>query len=178
MAGLRRFTAYRKIERPYTRRSKYKKKNFVKSFPNHKIARFDMGNRSLTESADCRLDLVSRDAIQVRHNAIESTRLIVNRKLAGIGDQNFFFKVLVYPHHGIRENKMLGGAHADRVQTGMGHPFGKVIAGAAQLSIGRKIYSVWVNKENVEKARKALESVKSKWPGRVYIDVIENKKIL
>ena len=44
MARIRKFTAYRRLERPYTRISKYKKKSFIKANPKHIIVRFNMGN--------------------------------------------------------------------------------------------------------------------------------------
>jgi hypothetical protein len=39
MATLRKANAYRKVTRAYTRKSKYKKKGFIKAAPNHKIVR-------------------------------------------------------------------------------------------------------------------------------------------
>ena len=44
MAKLRKWCAYRTLERPYTRFSKFRKKGFVKSRPGKKIIKFDMGN--------------------------------------------------------------------------------------------------------------------------------------
>ena len=44
MAKLRKFVAYRGLERPYTRISKYKKKSFIKTTANIKIVRFNTGN--------------------------------------------------------------------------------------------------------------------------------------
>ena len=44
MAKLRKWSAYRKVERPYTRWSKARKKAFVKSRPGKKVIKFDMGD--------------------------------------------------------------------------------------------------------------------------------------
>jgi len=44
MAKVRKFVAYRRLERPYTRHSKYRAKSYVRGSPNIKIVRFDMGN--------------------------------------------------------------------------------------------------------------------------------------
>ena len=57
MAGLRVFRAYRRLKRPYTRKSKFKKHNFLRGIPNHKIVRFDMGDK--TENYSNAVKLVS-----------------------------------------------------------------------------------------------------------------------
>ncbi|MBI1968814.1 hypothetical protein HYS49_02790, partial [Candidatus Woesearchaeota archaeon] len=45
MVRLRKFAAYQNLERPYTRISKYTKKNYVRGgFPHMKITRYDMGS--------------------------------------------------------------------------------------------------------------------------------------
>ena len=46
MAKLRKFSAYRRIERPYTRKSKYRKKSFIRATPTNKIIRFDIKVKS------------------------------------------------------------------------------------------------------------------------------------
>ncbi|MHA2113057.1 MAG: hypothetical protein ACW98W_16390 [Candidatus Hodarchaeales archaeon] len=44
----------------------------------------------------------------------------VNRYLTrSVGRENYHYRVCVYPHHRIRENKMMTGAGADRIQNGM-----------------------------------------------------------
>ena len=44
MAKLRKGVSYRSMERPYTRKSKYRKKNFVKASPHNLIARYETGD--------------------------------------------------------------------------------------------------------------------------------------
>ena len=44
MARIRKFAAYRRIERPYTRISKFKKKSYIKANPKANIIKFAMGN--------------------------------------------------------------------------------------------------------------------------------------
>jgi len=173
MAGLRKFSCYRRLEVPYTRKSKYKKKGYVKAIPPHKIARFEMGERKLYTHL---VKLVSRDSIQIRHNAIESARLVVNKRLEEAVTNNFFMKLNLYPHHALRENKMLGGAHADRLQTGMAHSFGKVIGSAVQAKAGKVLFTAFVNKEHIEATRKAMMFAAPRLPGRMILVVEENKK--
>lgn len=173
MVGLRSFRCYRRLERPYTRRSKYKKKNYVRSFPNHKIARFDMGTKKLYTHL---VKFVAKGTLQIRHNALESARLVVQTRMNEYVGTNYFMKLHPFPHHALRENKMLGGAHADRLQTGMAHSFGKVVNTAAQVMQGGVIFTTYVDKENVEGAKKALEAASPRLPGKYLIVIEENKK--
>ena len=133
MASLRKAKCYRNVKRAYTRKSKYKKKGYIKAIPSLKIVKFDIGN--LKKKFSNEVSLYSKEKIQVRENALESARLIVNRKLNKVlGASNFHLKLRLFPHHALRENKMLTGAGADRMQTGMQRAFGKVIGSAALAS--------------------------------------------
>ena len=109
MARIRKFCAYRRIERPYTRKSKYKEKSFIKANPVSKIVRYDMGNKK--KKFTNRIRLISKINLQIRHNAIESARQTTNRHLEKyVGKTNFFFKIPIYPHHVLRENPLAAGA--------------------------------------------------------------------
>lgn len=170
MATLRKGQSYRRLERPYTRKSKFKKKGYVKAIPGHKIVKFNMGNPN--GKFQYEIALVSKDTLQIRQNAIESCRMFVNRKLQNVlGVQNYYFMLKLYPHHAQRENRTLGGAHADRIQTGMGHPFGKVVNTAIRVKEGKELFSVFVNKNGLELAKKSLKGTASRLPCRVQVDV-------
>lgn len=168
MAGLRKGRSYRTIKRAYTRKSKYKSKNYVKAVPYSKIVRYEMGD--LKKEFAYRVDLISRDSLQIRHNALESCRQIVNRHLMqGLGN-NYRLQVRAYPHHVLRENKMLTGAGADRVQTGMQLAFGRAVGIAAQVKKGKILLSVSVEGENgIAVARKSLQKAPPRLPGRYAI---------
>jgi large subunit ribosomal protein L10e len=71
-------------------------------------------------------------------------------------------KLRIYPHHILRENKQAQGAHADRIQTGMSHAFGKNIGRAARVRPNQKILSILVDESGVESAKKALKRAKSR----------------
>ncbi len=177
MSTLRVARCYRRVERAYTRKSKYKKKGFIRSFPPHKIGGFEMGDK--TKIYPFKVKLVSMGSYQVRHNALESARMVVNRRLQETLGNNYFFRLNVYPHHGLRENKMLGGAHADRLQSGMAHSFGKVLGSGAQIKKGQAIFTAWVDKEGIEKAKVALVTANPRMPGnRCIVEVEENNKAL
>ena len=165
--GLRKGHCYTRVKRAYTRKSKFKKHGFIKAVPKSKIVRYDMGD--LTKQFNRKLELVTKDEIQLRHNSLESARIVVNRQLHEMFGMNYFFKVLVFPHQVLRENKVLTGAGADRMQTGMQQAFGKAVGIAARVRKGQSIFSIKVNEENVDKAKSALKKAGPRMPGKFSI---------
>lgn len=163
MARIRKFCAYRRLERPYTRLSKYKKKNFVRTRPNITLVKYDMGE--LGKSFPYELTLVSKDQLQIRHNALESARMTANRALEkNLGKAGWKFKINVFPHHILRENPLASGAGADRMSTGMKKSFGKSIGTAAQISKGQRVFTIQTSKVNLPTAKLALERASKKLP--------------
>jgi len=152
--ALRKGRCYRNVTRAYTRKSKFRAKAFIKAVPPSKIVKFDLGNTK--KQFDKEVNLVSRQKIQIRHNALESARIVVNRRLAKSLGNNYHFKLRVYPHHVLRENKALTGAGADRMSSGMSKSFGKAIGIAAQVKINQPIISIYVDQKDVNTARDAL----------------------
>ena len=72
MARIRKFVSYRKLERPYTRTSKFKDKSYIRMSPNVAVVRFDSGN--LNKKFQYTLNLNSKKDLQIRDNALESAR--------------------------------------------------------------------------------------------------------
>ena len=174
MAKIRKFAAYRRIERPYTRVSKFKKKSYIKATPRVGIIKFSMGDMKRT--FPIKLDLVSKIDLQIRSNALESARMGCNRVLEKrLGKQAYNFRIVVYPFHILRENPLAAGAGADRFSTGMKHSFGKSIGNAAQIKKGQIIFSVGTTKANIETARLALTRARHKLPCGCAIKVNEIK---
>lgn len=174
MARLRKFVAYRRLERPYTRLSKYNKKSFIKTKTNIKVVRFNTGN--LKKRFPYSLYLVSKGGLQIRDNALESARQTCNRLLEiTLGPAAYFMQVRTYPFHILRENPLAAGAGADRFSTGMQKSFGKPIGSAARIKKGQKIVTVSVNKKDLVLAKKALDRFKKKIPGSYLIEIEENK---
>ncbi|MEK6952693.1 MAG: 50S ribosomal protein L16 [Nanoarchaeota archaeon] len=170
MAGLRKGHCYSKLERPYTRHSRVKSKSYIKTVPQIKIVRFEMGNAKKHFSHELRL--ISNKDHQIRQNALESARLAINRHLYGdLGNKEYYLKLNIYPYHILRENKMLGGAHADRLQTGMAHSFGKTINLSAQARKGTVVFKVKVDENNLDKAKKILSIAPPKLPGKYIIEI-------
>lgn len=180
MASLRKASAYSKRKvRPFTRVSKRRQKSFIKVVPPQKIVKFSMGKADLfaRKKLPYTLTVVSSEKVQIRHNALEACRQFINKKLDKESAGQYLFKIIPYPHHIQRENKMLTGAGADRMQTGMQLSFGKSIGKAAILKPGSKLFFVAVpNQKMVQFARKVLKQIKAKVPGKTKILYEEIKK--
>ena len=174
MARLRKFVAYRRLERPYTRTSKFKAKAYIRMTPNVKVVRFNSGDAS--KSFNCTLNLLSKSDLQIRDNALESARQTSNKLLETfLGLSGFHLKVKVYPFHVLREHALASGAGADRFSSGMAHSFGKPLGVAARVRKGQAIFQVDVDKQNVEVARQALERASKKLPCSCTIQITEKK---
>ena len=171
--ALRKASAYSKKKVvPYTRVSKRRKKSYIKTIPQQKIVKFSMGKESLFNEKKlphC-LTLVSTEKVQMRHNAFEACRQFINKTLDRELSGQYLFKVIPFPHHIQRENRMLTTPGADRMQTGMQLAYGKVVGKAAILKPNSRIFFVAVsNPMAVIVARKILKQIKSKLPGKTKI---------
>ena len=177
MAKLRKWCAYRTLERPYTRFSTVRKKAFVKSRPGKKVIKYDMGDLiGGTEKYDIRVELISKEPGLVRSNAVEAARITALRRLEPVlGRKGFYFKIKTVPHHAIRENPLAAGAGADRLSTGMKHSFGKIIAMAARIEAQKVLMEIYVPKEHEAVARNALAGANKKLPLRTTIQTFTNK---
>ncbi len=163
MAKLRKFVAYKNIERPYTRTSKFNKKNFIRGgFPNLKIVKFETGRTN--GEFDTTVQLLSQNRLNIRHNALESARLTSNKLLERSLGKDYHLRIKVYPFHVLRENALASGAGADRLSTGMKKSFGKIVGAAARVREGQAIMEVRVNKENVKLAKQAMSRAAKKMP--------------
>src|SRR3989338_534402 len=92
MAKLRKGCAYRRIERAYTRVSKYREKTFIRINPNRKISRYIMGDQRKSFNAE--MYLVAGHDVQMRDNSLESARMSSNRHLEKkVGQTGFFMKL-------------------------------------------------------------------------------------
>lgn len=174
MARLRKFISYRKLERPYTRVSKYSAKSFIRTNPKSLIVRYDMGDTK--KDFEYTLNLTSDHSLQIRDNAIESARQTALKLLEKSGQSSFFFKIRIYPFHVLRENPLAAGAGADRFSTGMQRSFGKPIGQAAQIKKNQILFEVKVDKQNIPIAKEALTRAKTKLPCSCKIVMLKNYK--
>lgn len=178
--ALRKASAYSKMKnRPYTRRSAVKSKSYIKTIPPQKIPKFKMGLMHEFEQGKLKfvLKILAGQDIMIRDNAIESARQYIHKELEEqiVGAQ-YYFAVMIYPHHILRENKMLTGAGADRMQTGMQLSFGATVGRAAIVKKSQPIFILaFAEEKNRRTAMKIVEKIKAKLPCNVRLS-IENLK--
>ena len=177
--AMRKAAAYsKKHVVPYTRISKRNQKSYIKTVPPSKIVKFNMGNMELYNSGKFPyvLTLITTEKVQIRQNALEACRQFINKKLDEEINGQYFFRIIPFTHHIQRENKMLSGAGADRMQTGMQLSFGKTVAKAAILKKNGEIMSVAVaTPKSVSFVRHVLKQIKPKLPCKTKV-VYELKK--
>ena len=182
MASLRKAGAYSKrYARPYTRVSRKRTKNFIKSTPQSKLVKFNMGDTKghKLKKYDTLIKVVSEEKLQIRDNALEATRQSIQRKLDKNIPGQYYFRIKVFPHHMLRENKMLTGAGSDRMQTGMQKSFGKTIGRAAIINKNQEIVGVeTTGDKQIKFVKSVFKAIKSKLPGKIEIRVekIKNDK--
>ena len=173
MPSLRKATAYSKKKvTPYTRVSKRKGKSYIKTVPQQKIVKFAMGKEKLFSNGKLphNLTLVSTENVQIRHNALEACRQFVNKKLDTEFKGQYYFRIIPYSHHVQRENRMLTGAGADRMQTGMQLSFGKAMGKSAIVKKNTDLFFVAVaNPKAAAFTRKLYKQIKSKLPGKTRV---------
>jgi len=173
MPSLRKASAYSKrLVVPFTRISKKRQKSYIKVVPPQKIVKFTMGREDLYRNGKLPfvLTVVSNEDVQIRHNSLEACRQYINKKLTVELNDQFLFKVIPFPHHIQRENKMLTGAGADRMQTGMQLSFGKSVGKAAIMKKGGRIFLLALPTEKaVISARHMIKQVRPKLPCTVRI---------
>src|SRR5712692_1240037 len=152
----------------------YTSKQFAPGAPNPKVARFTTGKSR--PDYDYILNLVSEGRVQIRHNALEAARVAANKKLTPLGEENYYLRVVVFPHIILRENKMIATAGADRLQEGMRKAFGKPIGLAARVEIGSTILELSVKAENLEKAKEAMHAASTKLPMKTHTEIVKLEK--
>ena len=140
----------------------YTRKEYIRGSPQPKITKFTMGDPK--GSFKYQALLIAQKEAQIRHNALEAARVATNRLLAEKLGNNYLLQVLPYPHVVLRENKMIFGAHADRLQDGMRRAFGKPIGTAARVKSNQAVIMVNVNEDGLEAAKESLKRGGAKLP--------------
>ncbi len=152
----------------WTRYSKRRpRKSYIKTMPHKELNQHRMGISK--DDYDAVYNLVLKDDILIlRDNAMEAARQSTNKVLETKMPGNYYFVVRPYPHHIIRENKMVAGAGADRIQKGMRRSFGKPVDRAARLKKGQALFTVYVykGKANESAVREAFRRAKMKLSGK------------
>jgi len=168
----------KRYTRPYTRKSKVKSKSYVKAVPNSKVVKLKMGDLQGWQTGKYKtiLKIISKEKMQLRDNAIEAVRQYLHRFLTEQVGKDYYFEVNVYPHHILRENKMITGAGADRMQTGMALSFGATMGRAALVNANQTIFTIGIKDQKSEQiARQLISSSKAKIPSGIKVETIYKK---
>ncbi len=140
----------------------YTRKEYAHGFPPPKIVKFTMGDTK-TEFA-IQGQLIATERVQIRHCALEAARVASNRVLMDKVVNDYYMLVHPYPHIILRENKMIFGAHADRLQQGMRRSFGAAVGTAAKVEVGQPIITVKVKAGQEAVAKESLKRGSAKLP--------------
>ena len=170
--GLRPGRSMRKIERPWTRVSaRVPRKSYVAGVPQLKLHQFEMGTKN--KQFELALYLVVTEAIQIREQSVEAARVVSQQFLEKrLGLDNYFYKILAYPHQVIREKPIATGAGADRYSRGMALAFGKPACSAIRTKKNQRLLVLRINKSGLEIAKQALKkaALKISTPSRIIVE--------
>ncbi|MHA1480575.1 MAG: 50S ribosomal protein L16 [Candidatus Thorarchaeota archaeon] len=156
--GKRPGQCYRECDRPAFTRKKY-----IHRQPPSRIVSFDMGNNGGIFEVE--LSLIGLERCQIRHQALEAARIASNRHMTKtVGRKNYHLRIRPKPFHYLRENKMISGAGADRVQDGMRKAWGKVIGVAARVKPKQALITVRTDREHIKETMVALKKAAPKLP--------------
>jgi large subunit ribosomal protein L10e len=167
--GIRPAKTCRSLEKTaWSRYSKKKpRKSFVKALPHLSLLVYEMG--SMKQPFDYTYDLIAMEDVQLRDNSLEAARQAANKYLEKVIPNLYFFKVRVFPHNVIRENKMVAGAGADRIQKGMRQSFGRSTDRAARIVAGQPVFTINISKANISHIEEAFRRAKIKMSGKFRI---------
>jgi len=169
---------YRKIQIPYTRKSRVKSKAYIKAVPPQAVVKFVMGNSRKwnTNGFAYKIRIIAEKNAQIRDAAIEASRQQILREITEQIGNDFYFAVSTYPHQVLREHKQAAVAQADRMSQGMALSFGRTAGRAAQVFRGHPIFTFGLNSEEaVSKLRKIYNITKAKLPITTSLKVIKEK---
>lgn len=154
----------------YARGMATTRKEYMGGIPASRITQFVIGNKQA--DFPVKLTLVVNEGCQIRHNALESARITVNRAMEKkVGPANYRIIIKVYPHIVLRENKQATGAGADRVSQGMRASFGKIVSTAARVKPDQGIISIETLEQNIEHAKNALRKAGMKLPSPCTVNI-------
>jgi large subunit ribosomal protein L10e len=136
--------------------------------PHLSLLVYNMGDPK--KNYEVQYDLCSETDIQLRDNALEAARQAANKYLEKRIPNQYYFFVRVYPHNVIRENKMIAGAGADRLQKGMRAAFGRPTDRAARIRAGQAVFTFKSLAEHRQHIMEAIRRAKAKMSGKYYVN--------
>jgi len=154
----------------YVRGKPSTRREYMGGVPASRITQFVLGNK--TGEFPVQISLSANEKCQVRHNALESARITVNRAMENkVGVANYRVHVRVYPHVVLRENKQATGAGADRVSQGMRAAYGKAVSTAAEIKPNQIIITIETTEAFIEPAKSALRKAGMKIPSPCKVNI-------
>jgi large subunit ribosomal protein L10e len=154
----------------YVRGKPSTRREYMGGVPLSRITQFVLGNK--TDNFPIRISLKTLEKCNVRHNALESARITVNRAMEKkVGIANYRLEIRVYPHVVLRENKQATGAGADRVSQGMRSSFGKVVGTAAEVKENQVVMLIETTEDHIKDAKSALRKAGMKIPSPCKVSV-------
>lgn len=154
----------------------YTRREYMGGVPHNRIVQYNMGDASAT--FDVELKLISEEMCQIRHVALEACRVAAGRILLKGGEKSFHFRINVYPHNVLRENKVATGAGADRVSQGMRAAFGKPVGTAARVFPGTELITLRVPAASFARGKEALLKAAFKLPTPCRIVVTQGAQLV
>ena len=150
---------YRDINKP-----PYTRKEYITGIPGSKIAQHKMGSVDMEpDDYPVQISLSVDEECQLRHGALEASRLSANRHLIKeLGEGNYKMILRKFPHHVLRENKQATGAGADRVSDGMRQSFGKIVGTAARVEVNDRIFTAWCQPDEAPVVKEAFRRAYNK----------------
>jgi len=154
----------------YVRGAPSTRREYMGGVPASRITQFVLGNK--TDKFPVEVALYPLERCNIRHNALESARITVNRAMEkAAGPTNYRLRIRVYPHVVLRENKQATGAGADRVSQGMRAAYGKAVGTAAEVKPNQKIITIETTERFAESAKNALRKAGMKIPSPCKVNV-------
>ncbi|MFH1307102.1 MAG: 50S ribosomal protein L16 [Candidatus Micrarchaeota archaeon] len=167
MVGIRPARTCRTLKKvAWTRYSKHNpSKSYIKAMPHTNLLNFHMGKKDGADY-DTIFELAAKYDVQLRDNSLEAARQAANKYLEKVMLNQYYFHLRVVCHNVIRENKMIAGAGADRLQKGMRASFGRPTDRAARIKKGQAILSIYANSSKRAHVAEAMRRLKSKVSGK------------
>lgn len=148
----------------------YTRREYIHRVPQSRISRFTLGDS--TAEYEFVVSLIASKDAQISSNALEAIRITTNKALTRLlGEGVYLLKIIPYPHQIVREHKFMSFAGADRLSQGMGHAFGRPTKVSAAVKRGQKIVSIFVKKNGIDAAKKAIKRSSKKLPVKYKIGI-------
>jgi len=143
------------------RQMAYTRKEYIAGSPTPKISRFTLGKPDQSFSNIYLLE-AEEDGI-IRHGSLEAARVAANKVLQdALGENNYFLRIIPFPHLVVRQHRFLAQAGADRLSQGMKRAYGKPTNLAAKVRMGDPIMEIRVANADPRLAKEAFRLASSK----------------